>query len=298
MLYGGKERVCMDVVRFRGGLGNQMFQYALVEALRDRGREVKCSLGYYRNHPNLMPFVLDQIFKNVVLNEITDEDFEEIDAQWKQIKDNGNSYKEWQRNVKQRFFWVEEDGKGQTYQEDVFNTSNCTFVGYWQSYKYFRTCSEKIRHIFCFDNLENPLRILGEKLNKDYVGVHVRRKDYLADPKYNTITIEYYQKAMKYVSDIIPEIKFIFFSDDTEWVKEHFDTENVLICSKEMFEEYGDWYDMYLMTQCVGNIIANSSFSWWGAWLNQHKNSIVIAPKKWIRNRETPDIWCESWIKM
>lgn len=81
----------MDVVRFKGGLGNQMFQYALVEALRDRGREVKCSLGYYRNHPNLRPFELDQVFKDVVLDEISDEDFEVINARWRQIKKNKDS---------------------------------------------------------------------------------------------------------------------------------------------------------------------------------------------------------------
>lgn len=288
----------MDVVRFKGGLGNQMFQYALVEALRDRGREVKCSLGYYRNHPNLMHFELDQVFKNVVLNEILDEDFEVIDAQWRQIKNNKDSLERLKRDVKKRFFWVEESGKEQTYQEDVFRTRNCTFVGYWQSDKYFRICSERIRRIFCFYNLEKPLCMLGEKLKKNYVGVHIRRQDYLMDSKYNTFTIDYYQRAMKYFQTIISGIKFIFFSDDIEWVKEHFSMENGFVCSEELFEEYKDWYDMYLMTQCVGNIIANSSFSWWGAWLNQNKNSIVIAPKKWINNRKTPDIWCESWIRM
>lgn len=288
----------MDVVRFKGGLGNQMFQYALVEALRDRGREVKCSLGYYRNHPNLRPFELDQVFKDVVLDEISDEDFEVINARWRQIKKNKDSLTKLQENVKQRFFWVEESGKEQTYQEDVFRTRNCTFVGYWQSDKYFQMCSERIRRIFCFYNLENSLRMLGEKLKENYVGIHVRRQDYLMDSKYNTFSIDYYQRAIKYFLTIIPETKFIFFSDDTEWVKKHFETENALICSEGMFEEYKDWYDMYLMTQCAGNIIANSSFSWWGAWLSQNKNSIVIAPKKWINNKETPDIWCDSWIRM
>ena len=83
----------MDIVRMKGGLGNQMFQYAFVEALRAQGREVRCSLGYYRRHPDGMPFVLKDIFSRVYLNEIEDEAFNEIDSRWKEIKEDERNAK-------------------------------------------------------------------------------------------------------------------------------------------------------------------------------------------------------------
>lgn len=284
----------MDVVRFKGGLGNQMFQYAFVEALRGRGREVKCSLGYYRRHLDLMPFVLDKVFKNVDLNEIPDEEFEEIDNRWKAFKEEGKSFS----NEESRFFWVEESQDVYHFQEKVFNTRNCTYVGYWQTEKYFKACQERVRYAFQFRNLEQRLIDLGNELKRGYVGVHIRRKDYVDNSLYDVVTENYYRKAMNYIREIIPESKFIFFSDDMQWVKNHFAKTKGIMCDKDLFEKYEDWYDMYLMGQCVGNVIANSSFSWWGAWLNQNMNPLIIAPKEWLCNRETPDIYCESWIRM
>ena len=101
---------------------------------------------------------------------------------------------------------------------------------------------------------------------------------------------------MSYIRTVAPGAKFIFFSDDVKWVRENFHLENMMICTESMFTEYQDWYDMYLMTQCAGNIISNSTFGWWGAWLNQNKG-VVIAPKEWLKGMETPDIWCDGWIR-
>lgn len=103
---------------------------------------------------------------------------------------------------------------------------------------------------------------------------------------------------MNYMKKIFPDVHFVFFSDDIEWVKYNFDFENMIICVPELFMEYKDWYDMYLMTLCKGNIIANSSFSWWGAWLNQNPDKIIVAPKLWLNNKKTPDIWCDGWNRI
>ncbi len=111
-------------------------------------------------------------------------------------------------------------------------------------------------------------------------------------------TKDYYLRAIEYIRKIEPNSKLIFFSDDLEWVKDNFDIPNAIYCSKNLFEHYEDWYDMYLMSKCRHNIIANSSFSWWGAWLNQNKEKIIVAPSKWIRYAKTPDIWCEGWVSL
>lgn len=287
----------MDIVRFKGGLGNQMFQYALVEALRNQGREVHCNLGYYRKYPDLRPFILNQVFTDLNLNEIDDQIFRDIDNKWQIIKNNKSLLKQFKKNKKERFFYVEnEDSK---YDKDIFETKNCTFVGFWQSDKYFNNIGHHIKKIYDFKNIEPKLYKLGKQLSKNYISIHVRRSDYLLQSeRYCTFSMEYYDKAIKYISSKISEAKFIFFSDDKNWVRNNFKLNDMIICETELFDNYKDWYDMYLMTLCKGNIIANSSFSWWGAWLNKNLDSIVIAPKIWLNGCETPDIWCENWIRM
>lgn len=288
--------VSMDIVRFKGGLGNQMFQYALVEALRSRGREVYCNLGFYRRHPDLRPFIIEQVFRNLNLNEIDDSAFDKVDEKWKKIKNDENKLKNYKKDNKNIFFYVEnEDGK---YDEDIFKTINCTFVGYWQSEKYFKNIRNQILRVFDFTNLEPKLKEFGEQLKKTYISIHIRRGDYLKFAMYQTISLEYYWNSIDYINNIFPDAKFIVFSDDTNWVSKIFDLDNMIVCKPEFFDDYKDWYDMYLMTLCKGNIIANSSFSWWGAWLNKNEKAITISPRKWLDGYETPDIWCDKWIRI
>lgn len=287
----------MDIVRFKGGLGNQMFQYALVEALRSKGRNAGSSLGFYKKHPDLRPFMLKKVFPEIDLNEVEEALFEKIDERWKKIKSSKEKTETFKQDIKNRFFYVEEeDGK---FDSNIFKTENCAFVGYWQTEKYFSDIKEKIKKIFEFKNLESKLYSLGEQLSGCYVGVHIRRSDYLENNLFYTVHEDYYGKAMNYMQKMIPEAKFIFFSDDKKWIWDHYKlVENGIICKPELFNDYQDWYDMYLMTLCRGNIIANSSFSWWGAWLSKIPNQIVAAPKVWFNGCETPDIWCEQWIRM
>lgn len=288
----------MDIVRFKGGLGNQMFQYALVEALRSRGRMVGCSLGFYKKHPDAMPFVLNKVFKGVNLEEIDDMAFDCIDNRWKEVKKNPEDLKKVVGNPKKRFFYVEENAH--TYYEEVFQTDNCVFVGYWQSEKYFKHIRNIILNYFTFFIGEPVLYELGEKLAADnYVSVHIRRGDYLKYPQVaNICTDDYYCRAIDYSRKRIPNVKFVFFSDDIGWVREKFSSCDTIICYRDLFAHYEDWYDMYLMTKCRGNIIANSTFSWWGAWLNQNREPFVIAPKRWREQIDTPDIWCERWVRL
>lgn len=286
----------MDIVRFKGGLGNQMFQYALVEALRNRKRMVRSSLGYYDIHPETRPFVLNEVFKNVDLNVVDEKIFLEMDERWKKIKEKPESLEKFKKNVKERFFYVEENFL--QYNNDVFRTKNCIFVGYWQTEKYFIDIRNRILNCFSFHVTEEKLKQLGEKIQYNYIGVHIRRGDYLSIDMHNVCSLAYYKKAIEYMRKIYPNSKFIFFSDDINWIEKNFKEKNMLVCNKELFDSYQDWYDMYLMTLCKGNIISNSTFSWWGAWLNNNPGKIIIAPKIWIKEIGKYDIWCNDWIKL
>ena len=100
------------------------------------------------------------------------------------------------------------------------------------------------------------------------------------------------------MKDKVGNCKFIFFSNDMEWVKRNYNIENAIYVNSTLFDNYQDWYDMYLMSMCKHNIIANSTFSWWGAWLNSNKEKIVIAPNKWVNLCDYKDIYPDDWIKM
>lgn len=291
----------MDIVRFAGGLGNQMFQYALVEALRNRGREVRGNLGFYKRHPESAPYLLSNVFSNIKLEYISDDEFDAINNSWQEVKRNGK-VKEFCDNYAERFFWVEDVSKEPCiYRPDIFMTKNCTFVGYWQTEKYFKDIRDILDFRFQFNQINFELKKFADTLSGDaYVSVHVRRGDYLLNPGVymGICTRDYYIRAIEYVQRMEANSKFIFFSDDLEWVKENLDVPNAIYCHKNMFGQYEDWYDMYLMSKCRHNIIANSSFSWWGAWLNQNEKKMVVAPKRWIGYAETPDIWCEGWVRL
>lgn len=293
--------VSMDIVRFKGGLGNQMFQYALMEALRRRGRQVRSNLGFYKVYiDDTMPFVLDQVFPNVVLEEINDEIFNAIDGKWKTIKKDVQLISSYWDNIKNVFFFVEQ--RDAYYDPRVFDTYESVYVGYWQTEKYFSDIKSQILYKFCFKSDDHQLLEYGDHISKEYYSIHVRQGDYLEAPElYGEIcTKRYYADAMEYIRTRDKNAKFIVFSDEMNINKlsSLLGKENILYFHKEDFTGYEDWYDMYLMTRCKGNIIANSSFSWWGAWLNQYRNKIVIAPKVWIHGKDTADIWCDDWIRM
>lgn len=290
----------MDIVRFKGGLGNQMFQYAFMEALRHRGREVHASLGFYQNKWS-RKFILTDVFPNAWVVEVEDGIFRQIDRKWQDIKKDSGCLEQFKNNLEERFFYVEEqDG---FFDKRVFQTRNCTFVGYWQTEKYFRDIKGELMDKFSFLVKEDALRKLGDKLQNNIFSIHVRQGDYQEDyfrKIYGGIcTGQYYRKAVEYIKEKVPDARFLLFSDEMERVcMEYAGREDFIVFDKEMFRDYQDWYDMYLMSKCRGNIIANSSFSWWGAWLNRHPNKVVVAPKLWLNGIQTPDIWCDGWVRM
>lgn len=191
------------------------------------------------------------------------------------------------------------------YYEPSFNyseipnfNSDTKLIGYFQSEKYFINYRKEILELFEIDSF--TLSFLEKKytnlLNQDICSIHVRRGDYVHLQNHHpTLSIDYYIESIK----IIGESKhFLIFSDDIEWCKNNFD----FIPNKTFVTENLDYQDLYLMSMCKNNIIANSSFSWWGAWLNNFESKKVIVPKKWFgvtySNLDTKDLYPENWIKI
>jgi hypothetical protein len=162
--------------------------------------------------------------------------------------------------------------------QDIFIDGPTHLVGFFQSEKYFLDCESEIRKYFAprmefIDQLQNHF---GKLLNQKTCSIHVRRTDYVGDPLFADLgQSNYYEDAMEqFESDTV----FLCFSDDIPWCKKRFSDRRFVF-----IEGLKDIADLYLMLQCRGNIIANSTFSWWGAWLNPHKDKKVIAPAKWFQ---------------
>lgn len=157
---------------------------------------------------------------------------------------------------------------------------DCVIDGYFQSEKYFKNCRENILNMFDFQ----PKR--------DMVSIHVRHGDYLKNPScHNVLVKEYYDKAIS----CFPEDNFLIFSDDMDWCRSTFTGDRF-----KFHEGENDLDDMLSMSSCKHNIIANSSFSWWGAWLNRNEDKKVFCPSQWVgttlSHLYTKDIYCQNWI--
>jgi len=179
---------------------------------------------------------------------------------------------------------------------------NTCLQGYFQTEKYFLHCQKEILSQFSFKehilrSAENYIgNIISDNKNAILVSIHVRRGDYVMFPEHHpTCSKEYYMNALKNFSDI-EKIKYVVFSDDAEWCKSEFSDQRFIIC------DIGDPYtELCAMSLCDHHIIANSSFSWWGAWLNKSHDKKVISPSKWFGpaiQKDTSDVYCRGWKKI
>lgn len=172
---------------------------------------------------------------------------------------------------------------------------NIKLDGYYQNERYFNDCKNEILSLYEIDDDTQSYltKKYSDVLLNDTCSLHVRRGNYVNKQDFHPLqTISYYEKAVS----IIGEDKFyLIFSDDINWCEENL----TFIKNKVFISENLDYQDMYLMSMCNNNIIANSSFSWWGAWLNKNKDKKVIYPSRWFSvGIDTSQIGCENWIKI
>jgi hypothetical protein len=172
-------------------------------------------------------------------------------------------------------------------------SNNLCIEGYWQSEKYFLNHRDRIIELIgVSENGEDYIKKKYGDIFDDTISVHIRRGDYKGLQNHHPMSsVDYYQKALSHFAD--KEYKVLVFSDDIEWCKENFDDGFIFI------EDNPDYIDMWIMSMCTHNIITNSSFSWWGAWLNTNSNKKVIAPEKWfgskLSHNDTKDLYPPTW---
>lgn len=298
----------MKIVNISGGLGNQMFQYAFALSLKERwpAEEVLVDTSHY--HTLLFKhykginlhngYEIDKVFPNAKLRK----------AKWWQVMRVSYYMPNYVlsrlvRKIlpKRKTELIPPYSKNYSYLSEAYLVGNCYYEGYWQCIRNFDGIRQELIGAFAHPTPNTYNAGLIERMKTEQsVGIHVRRGDYLNEPEFRGICdIDYYKKAIDAILDNGKKYTFYVFSNDMEWCKEKLipligDNEVVCVTGNKGVDSC---WDMFLMIYCKDLIIANSSFSWWGAFLNQ-RGGRVIAPNPWLNRDCEIDIYDDSWIKI
>jgi len=285
----------MVISKIIGGLGNQLFQYAAGRTLAHLNNTIlKLDVSFFEEYE----------FRNFdLLNFTTNVDF----ATKQEIENLMPAH-----NFEKAFQYLSPLKKRTYHRERYFHFderflnlgANVFLKGYFQSEKYFLPAKEIIRKELTFkENAIDRVKEFSLELNeRNSVSIHIRRGDYEKDPaiaeRHGTLSAGYYRSALEIIKTKIQLPRFYLFSDDMDWATKNLQLPDLVCVSNEISKNHIE--DFYLMSQCHHNIIANSSFSWWGAWLNNNAGKIVIAPDKWFKKgpKDTQDIIPAEWYKI
>lgn len=258
-----------------GRLGNQMFQFAAVKGIaRNRGYDYCIP-----NHNQVVkdPYGFDlkiELFYPFKMSNVSPRNIKLLDRGYAPVAEEKHFH----------------------FDELLFNMcpDEISLAGYFQSEKYFKHIGNEIRSDFSFkDEILEPCKEMIGSIG-EAISLHVRRTDYLTNPNHTALGLDYYEEALKQFNGTS---SVLVFSDDPEWCKE----QELFSGDRFMISESGDQYvDLCLMSLCNQHVIANSSFSWWGAWLSGSDD--VVAPVKWFgkdnQDKDTKDLIPERWVRI
>lgn len=297
----------MIIVKLAGGLGNQMFQYAAARRLAlANGDDLKLDTGWFRNAAaadtprtyELGVFNLPQVFA--------------ARAEARRLR--GMDISGFPRVAKRFLAWAGYHGGRNYFREKHFRfdpevmtlRGDVYLDGYWQSERYFSDVAETIKGDFSIATPpdEANMRLLDEIQGCHApVAMHVRRGDYVANKNaaavHGVAPLSYYAAAMTALAKRVAAPRFFVFSDDPDWTRK-----NLISDMPMTFVTHNDpikgYEDLRLMSACSHHIIANSSFSWWGAWLCPNHDKVVIAPQQWFRDDSinTTDLIPREWLRL
>lgn len=280
----------MIIVKLIGGLGNQMFQYAVGRALADAHNcDLKLDVTGFEDY-KLRRYELNNY--RIRASIASDKDIAYI-----------NGVRTFPGLLPPSIFME----NGFTFDSSVLSlTPPCYLAqGYWQSEKYFSHIRPLLLRDFSLNTAMNASNqaVMDDILENQSVSLHIRRGDYVTNPiatQYHGVcSLDYYHAAIKIIAEKIKNPKFFIFSDDTDWASENLKTGYPSYIVDINDSDQGI-FDMALMKSCQYHIIANSSFSWWGAWLNPAEDKVVVSPRNWFDEapHDTRDLIPQSWIRL
>lgn len=289
----------MRIVNVLGGLGNQMFQFALYKALQKQHPEERvlldlhCFNGYHKHRGFEIGSVFGATYEEATLKEVARLAYPYPNYQCWRIGSRILPVRKTMLKEKPNF----------TLEPLALTRPNSTYYdGYWQHEQYFKHIREEILSTYTFPAFDNERNQTTAQLaaSTNSCSIHIRRGDYLTDPlRKGTTNGNYVIAAIEKMQQEVKPEKWLVFSDDIAWCQQHLasilDTTNTI---------YVDWntgdksiHDMHLMANCRHHIIANSSFSWWGAWLSKQEG-VTIAPINWMNLKDVCSPVPDNWIKI
>ena len=292
----------MIITRIHGGLGNQLFEYAAGRRLaHTRNTNLKLDISSLLEASTKRHFGLE--FFNIQATIATPDEIREVN-----VIDTGRKKRllwnfRHMFGVTPLYFFRE---KGLPFEPRILQAPDNTYLhGHWQSEKNFKDIEPILRSEFMVTVPQTGInaKMAQQITTSNAVSMHIRRTDYVSNETfsniYNVCDDNYYKRAVQYISEKTKDPTFFIFSDDIAWAKA-----NIRLSFLTVFVDINDdsknFEDLRLMSQCKHNIIANSTFSWWGAWLNSNPEKIIVAPKKWfgVDTWDTSDIIPQSWIQL
>lgn len=289
----------MIIVKLKGGMGNQMFQYALGRALSVRhGVPLGLDLSFLLDTTPRLGFTFrnyDLDVFNIKAEVVPSKKIPFVNRAFKGMPGQILDYL-------RKFLFIKGVEKSFSFDPNILDLGSDAYLdGYWQSPKYFENISDIIREDFTLkDRLpENIDKLKKEIENCNSLCVHVRRGDYVGNKFHDVVGKDYYDNAIEKMKSLTDIDKVYVFSDDIKWCEEnmHFDLPTMFV-SEEYAGQKAEGH-LALMSACKNFIIPNSTFAWWGAWLSNNKDKKVIVPKQWFGIKFVKfDIVLKEWIKM
>ena len=288
------------------GLGNQLFQYVMGRQLSlIHNVDLKLDVRHFDSQ-KLRAFKLNHYRINA---EIARE--QEIEGFLKPYLNSGLYYKVFRKIAHQfpkhqrRYF---KENEWWVYEQDILKTPSSVYIeGYWQHYKYFENLHPQILDELTINEGYNSdvAKLVSEiENNPNSISLHIRRGDYITDSQANSLMgimpLSYYYSAIAYLKHRLPAPHIYIFSDDLDWVFDNLKTD-IPVTLVDIEDGKKDYLELDIMSKCRHQIIANSSFSWWGAFLNRNPDKIVIAPQKWVvppNINSKINIQMPTWIKL
>ena len=291
----------MIIAKLKGGMGNQMFQYALGRALSVKNKTyLDLDLTFLLNRtprPNFTFRNYDLDVFNIQAEIVSSDSVPFIHRLFK------GKFGILFDFIKRKFLKPVGVEKSFSFDDSILNLKGDVYLdGFWQSYKYFENIRDIIKKDFTLKN-ELPVKVknLMEVIEKENsVCVHVRRGDYVGNKVYETIGKDYYDNGLDLINKKVKIDKLYVFSDDIKWCEENMKFKYPVMFVVEEYSGQKAEGHLMLMKSCKSFIIPNSSFSWWAAWLSEYKDKIIIAPKQWFNDDRinNDDLIPEEWIRI
>lgn len=285
----------MNIVRLQGRMCNNMFQYALYLSLNKAGKKTVIDDASYWEDEKIRgylgPFHLN--YRQLP------------DWMSEQLKKTYNEKAAFPRRMIRTIFRsLVYQEKNIDYCADVLQLRNRHIMGFWQSEKYFSDpqVQRKLREDFsCPEEVRSSpafARWYDRVTDGTSVSVHLRREDYLVGNHkgtYHVCTPEYYRHAIERIRQDHPDAVFYFFSDDKKYIRQNYQGDSFVVVDDP---ELTDLEEFFLMRYCCHHILANSTFSWWAAWLDDREDALVLAPDHWLNGRKYEDIYTDRMIRI